>query len=178
MFKLLEIHDLGSKGNDFCRRKILSNKSILALVPRINNIARQRRKPNILHDLAKKMEIISTSQHHCPHLFFFCISHNSTNVLRWDAASSLGVPTNWFFMTRFSKEVLISQDSALVARGAIGVLLKSLLLVFDKSHNLVFSWVIVTTQQDCTQKQIWRENDERKRGRIKRQVFVKWGRLK
>src|SRR5215216_5010575 len=26
--------------------------------------------------------------------FFFCISHNSMKVLRWDAASSLGVPKN------------------------------------------------------------------------------------
>ena len=51
----------------------------------------------------------------------------------------------------------------LVAGGAIGVPIKSLLLVFEKSHNLVFSWVMMTTQQDCTQKQIRQENDERNR---------------
>src|SRR3990170_5056390 len=83
--------------------------------------------------------------------FLFCISHNSTNVFRWDAASSLGVPENSSFITRFNKAALISQDSALVARRAIGVLIKSLLLVLEKSHNLVFSCDIVTTQQDCTQ---------------------------
>src|SRR3990170_8994715 len=69
--------------------------------------------------------------------FFFCISHNSTKVLRWDAASSLGVPKNCSFITRFNKAALISHDSALVAGGAIVVLMKSSLLVLEKSHNLV-----------------------------------------
>ena len=41
--------------------------------------------------------------------------------------------------------------------------------------QLGVSWVIVTTQQDCTQKQIWQENGERKRGRIKQQIFVSGG---
>ena len=50
--------------------------------------------------------------------------------------------------------------------------------VFEKSHNLVFSSVMMTTQQDCTQKQIRQENGERKRGRMKWQIFVKWGRGK
>src|SRR5215216_2323110 len=71
--------------------------------------------------------------------FFFCISHNSTNEFRWGATSSLGVPENCSFITRFNKATLISQDSALVTGGAIGVLIKSLLLVLEKSHNLVFS---------------------------------------
>ena len=70
--------------------------------------------------------------------FFFCMSHKSMKLLRWVAASSLGRPENGSFMTRFSKAVLISQDSASV-RGAIGVLIKSLLLVLAKSHNLVLS---------------------------------------
>ena len=87
----------------------------------------------------------------------------------------IGVPKNWSLITRFSKAVLISQDSALVAGGAIGVLLKSLLLVLEKSHNLVFSWVMMNTQQDCTQKQIRQENDERKRGRIKRNFLWSGG---
>jgi hypothetical protein len=56
--------------------------------------------------------------------FFFCISHNSTKVLRWDATSSLGFPENCSFITRFSNAALISNDSALVAGGAIGVLIK------------------------------------------------------
>src|SRR3989337_1269406 len=60
--------------------------------------------------------------------FFFCISHNSMKVLRWDAASSLGRPENCSFITRFSKATLISHDSALVTGGAIGILIKSLLL--------------------------------------------------
>ena len=57
-------------------------------------------------------------------------------LFRWLAASSQGRPENGSFMTRFSKAVLISQDLASV-RGAIGVLIKSLLLVLVKSHNLV-----------------------------------------
>src|SRR3990170_5706269 len=69
--------------------------------------------------------------------FFFCISQSSMKVLRWDAASSLGLPENCSFIPRFCKAALISYDSALVAGGAIGVLIKSLLLVFEKSHNLV-----------------------------------------
>ena len=74
------------------------------------------------------------------------------------------------FMTRFSKAALISQDLASV-RGAIGVLRKSLLLVLEKSHNLVLSWAIVTSKQSNTRankkqaKKRWTE----KRGRIKRQ---------
>src|SRR3954465_6415824 len=68
--------------------------------------------------------------------FFFCISHKSTKLFRWVAASSIGRPANWSFMTRLNKVALISQDSASV-RGAIGVLRKSLLLVLVKSHNLV-----------------------------------------
>jgi hypothetical protein len=59
-------------------------------------------------------------------------------VLRRDAASSLGLPENCSFMTRFNKTALISQVSALVAGGPIGVLIKSLLLVLEKSHNFVF----------------------------------------
>src|SRR3990170_6473774 len=70
---------------------------------------------------------------------FFCISHNSTKVLRWDVASSLGLPENCSFITRFNKAAFISHDSALVAGVAIGVLMKSSLLVFEKSHSLVFS---------------------------------------
>ena len=79
------------------------------------------------------------------------------------------------FMTRFSKSVLISQDSALV-RGAIRVLRKSLLLVLVKSHNLVLSWAIVTNKKSITRankrkmgknRQIERKDKER--GRIKRQ---------
>ena len=55
------------------------------------------------------------------------------------------------FYNKIQQAVLISQDSALVAGGVIGVAIKSLLLVFEKSHNLVFSRVMMTTQQDCTQ---------------------------
>ena len=76
---------------------------------------------------------------------------------------------NWSFMTRFSKAALISQDSASVI-GAIGVLRKSLLLVLEKSHNLVLSWAIVTSKQSNTQankKQAKEANG--KRARIKRQ---------
>ena len=54
MFKLLEIHDLGSKGNTFCRRKILSDKSIFGLVPRIDTVARQRREPNFFRIMQRK----------------------------------------------------------------------------------------------------------------------------
>ena len=54
-------------------------------------------------------------------------------------------------------------NSALLAGGASGVPIKSFLLVHEKSHSLVFSRVMMTTQQDCTQKQIRQENGERKR---------------
>ena len=66
---------------------------------------------------------------------------------------------------------LISQDSALVV-GAIGVLIKSLLLVLEKSHDLVLSCAIVTNNQSNTQahkKQAKR--GERKRGEEKANVF-------
>ena len=137
-----------------------------------------KEKNKFLHDLAKKIEMnfnftisLSTS-------VFFCISHNYTNALRWDAASSLGVPENWSFITRFNKAALISQDSALVTEGAIGVLIKSLLLILEKTHNFVFFWDIATMQQECKQKQIWRQKGKTKGGRIKQQTFVKWGRWK
>ena len=55
------------------------------------------------------------------------------------------------FITRFNKAVLISQDSTSL-RGAIGVLRKSLLLVFEKSHNLVLSCAMATSQHTSKQK--------------------------
>ena len=85
-------------------------------------------------------------QYHYTHIFYFALSHNSTKVIRWDATSSLGLPKNCSFITRFSKATLLSQDSALATGGEIGVLIKSLLLVLEKSHNLVFSRDIVTKQ--------------------------------
>ena len=120
MFRLIEIHDLSSKGNNFCGRKILSDESIFALIPRLilllgkeeNQFFAESRKEN------RNNFILTTS---LSTYFLFCISQNSTKVLRWDAASSLGVPENWSFITRFSKVVLISQVSALVAGGASGV---------------------------------------------------------
>src|SRR3990170_2981157 len=56
--------------------------------------------------------------------FFFCISHNSTKVFRWDAESALGLSKNCSFITRFNKATLISYDSALAAGGAVGALIK------------------------------------------------------
>ena len=126
---------------------------------------------------AKKTEIISSWPHHCPHIFYFSYRIIQEGIKMGHGFLVRGTG-NWSFITRFSKAVLISQVSALVAGGASRVPIKSLLLVFEKSHNLVFPWVIVTTQQDCTQKMIRQENCERKRGRIKRQIFVKWGRGK
>ena len=67
------------------------------------------------------------------------MSQSSTKVFTWDAASSLGLPENYSFITRLSKAALMSHDSALVAGEVIGVLIKSLLLVLEKSHNFVFS---------------------------------------
>ena len=81
---------------------------------------------------------------------------------------SLGRPANWSFITRFSKAVLISQDSVLT-RGATGVLRKSLLLALVKSHNLVLSWAIVTSKQSNTRanKKQAKKRRTKKRGRIK-----------
>jgi hypothetical protein len=39
---------------------------------------------------------------------FFCISHYLAEVFRWDAASSLGLPENCSFITKFSQAALIS----------------------------------------------------------------------
>ena len=88
MFKLLEIHDLGSKGNNFCGRKYLVVKaslhlfqeSILLRGKEENQIFAESRKENGNNFIF--MTSLSTS-------FFFCILHNSTNVLRWDEASSV-----------------------------------------------------------------------------------------
>ena len=148
MIKLLKIHNIVSKRDDLSGRKILGDKSIFALVPWINTIFRQRRNQALARSVSEKGNsfnlTISLSTY-----FFFCISHKSTKLFRWVAASSLGRPVNWSYMTRFSKAVLVSQDSALV-RGAIGVLIKSLLLVLEKSHNLVLSWAILTNNQSNT----------------------------
>ena len=89
-------------------------------------------------------------------------------VLRWDAASSLGWPENCSFIARFSKAALISYDSALVA-GAIGVLIKSLLLVFEKSQSLVFS-VMVTSASKQAHKRT--ESKREKRANEKGNFFV------
>ena len=51
-------------------------------------------------------------------------------------------------ITRFSKAALISYDSGLVA-GAIGVLIKSLLLVFEKSQSLLFSVMVTSTSKQA-----------------------------
>ena len=68
--------------------------------------------------------------------------------LRWDAASSLGRPKNCSFITRVSKAALISYDSALVV-GALGVLIKSLLLVFEKLQSLVFSFMVTSASKQA-----------------------------
>ena len=107
-------------------------------------------------------------------------------VLRWDAASSLERPENCSFITRFSKAALISYDSALVV-GAIGVLIKSLLLVLEKSQSLVFSAVMTSTNKQAHKqaRKPAKENDKRKKakenGKGERQMKmanVKWGRGK
>ena len=46
MIKLFKIHNIVPKSDDLSGRKILRDKSIFALVPRINTIFRQRLKPN------------------------------------------------------------------------------------------------------------------------------------
>ena len=85
-------------------------------------------------------------------------------VLRWYAASSLGRPENCSFITRFSKEALISYDFTLV-EGAIGVLIESLLLVFEKSQSLVFSAMITSTnKQEYKQaRKLAKENGKRQK---------------
>ena len=80
---------------------------------------------------------------------------------------------NRSFMTRFSKAVLISQDSAL-ASGAIGVLIKKLLLVLEK----ITQFGIILSHHDKasnpthehTKKQAKKTNG---RGAKKRKIFSK-----
>ena len=104
-------------------------------------------------------------------------------VLKWDAASSLGRPENCSFITRFSKAALISYDSALVA-GAIGVLIKSLLLVLEKSQSLVFSDMMSSTNKEAHKQARNRQRKTaraRENGEGERQMKttnVKWGRGK
>ena len=87
------------------------------------------------------------------------------------------------FITRFSKAVLISQDSSLL-RGAIGVLKKSLLLVFEKSHNLVLSCAMATSNPTHRQterlrkKGKWEREEEIGKERANKTARVKWGRGK
>ena len=72
---------------------------------------------------------------------------------------------NCSFITRFSKPALILYDSALV-EGAIGVLIKSLLLVFEKSQSLVFS-VMVTSASKQAHKQTESKREKRANGKGK-----------
>ena len=78
---------------------------------------------------------------------YFCISQSSTKLLRCAAASSVLTPENYSLITRFSKEGLISKKAASGAGGAMGVQIKSLLLVLVKSHNLVFSGVAISAEK-------------------------------
>ena len=137
MIELLKIHNIVSKRDDLSRRKILRDKASLHLFQESILFLGKDKNQALARSLSEKGNrfnltiSLSTS-------FFYCMSHKSTKLFRWVAASSLGRPENGSFMTRFSKAALISQDSASV-RGAIGVLIKSLLLVLVKSHNLVLS---------------------------------------
>jgi hypothetical protein len=90
-------------------------------------------------------------------------------VFRWDVASSLRLPENCSFISRFNKAALISQDSALAVGGAINVVIKSLLLVLEKSNNLVFSWDIVTTQ---TRSHANKRSNKKKANKKKANIFV------
>src|SRR3989337_3614721 len=142
MLKLLKIHNIVSKRDDLSGGKYLEIKASLHLFHESILFLGKEENQVLARSLSENGNSfnltisLSTS-------FFFCISHESTKLFRCVAASSLGRPENWSFMTRFNKAALISQDSASVI-GAIGVLIKSLLLVLEKSHNLVLSWAIMT----------------------------------
>ena len=77
-------------------------------------------------------------------------------------------PENCSFITRFIKAALISYDFALVAE-AIGVLLKSLLLVLEKSQTLVFSVMVTSTSKTSTQAN---RKQAKEKGERKRQIFL------
>ena len=78
---------------------------------------------------------------------------------------------------------MISQDSSLL-RGARRVLRKSLLLVFDKSHNLVLSCAMATSNPTHKQTERQREKangkkeEEIGKERANKMARVKWGRGK
>ena len=74
---------------------------------------------------------------------YFCISQSSTKLFKRAAASSVLTPENCSFITKVNRAGLISKKSTLEADGAIGVQIKSLLLVLVKSHNLVFSGLLI-----------------------------------
>ena len=60
-------------------------------------------------------------------------------------------------------------------RGAIRVLIKSLLLVLAKSHNLVLSWAIVTSKQSNTRANKKQAKKRRTEKRANKTARVKWG---
>ena len=91
MIKLLKIHNMVSKRDGLSGRKILRDKSIFALIPRINTILGKDENQALARSLSENgnsfnLTISSSTS------FFFCISHKSTKLFRWVVASSLGKP--------------------------------------------------------------------------------------
>ena len=99
--------------------------------------------------------------------FFFCISHKSTKLFRWVAASSLGRPENGYFMTRFSIDKRSNRSAKEIIVVGIGKVTQ-FSIVLSHSDN-----------QAITHEQT---GSKRKRGERKREgnktARVKWGRGK
>ena len=116
MIKLLKIHNIISKRDDLSGGEYLEIKASLHLFQESILFLGKDENQTLARSLSENGNSFSLTISLSTY-FFFCISHKSTKLFRWVAASSLGRPENRSFMTRFNKAALISQDSASV-RGA------------------------------------------------------------
>src|ERR1041385_4240448 len=122
IIQLLKIYNITPQLDNLSRGVVLSNKSILALIPRIYAIPRQGLKPNFSSSSQGERKKLKLNNFTFTSLYFF-ISHNSTKLFKCKAASS-PAPENCSFITRLSNAGLISYETGAVAYGAIGVKIK------------------------------------------------------
>src|ERR1041385_9338181 len=87
IIQLHKIHNVTPQLDNFSRRVVLPYKSIFALIPRIYAIPWQRLKPDFSSPLKEKGKSLSLTISPSTSLYF-CISHNSTKLFNFTAASS------------------------------------------------------------------------------------------
>src|SRR3954452_21575155 len=87
IIQLLKIHNVTPQLDNFSRWVVLPNKSIFALIPRIYVIPRQRMKPDFSSVPQRERKSLSLTTSPSTSLYF-CISHNSTKLVKCKAAST------------------------------------------------------------------------------------------